>query len=178
MKITAQRSSRRSRRSTPGSGGRWRSWGRRPPRSEGGMTRLETLMELKFIDSSCSSCSSHGDRTRNPLLSNSSRRCLDQQHPPPLLQGLITIIHIHISYIAINAIITIVIIVTVTVIIIIVTVITILLLLLLSLLLVLLSLSFRPAGGAARRRLRPGAASWRCAAACRTPGRHHLILIH
>ena len=50
---------------------------------EGGMIRLETLIELKFIDSSCSSLSSYCNDTNSSLSSNSRQRYLSQRYPPP-----------------------------------------------------------------------------------------------
>ena len=52
--------------------------------SEGGRIRLDTLTELKFLDSSCSSLSSCWNSTNSSLLSNSRQQYLSQQHPPPL----------------------------------------------------------------------------------------------
>ena len=50
---------------------------------EGGMIRLETLIELTLINSSCSSLFSYWNSTNNYLSSNSSRLYLNQQYPPP-----------------------------------------------------------------------------------------------
>ena len=54
-------------------------------RSEGGMMRLETLIELKCLDSSFSSLSPYRTQTSDSLSSNSRQLHLSQQHPPPLL---------------------------------------------------------------------------------------------
>ena len=50
---------------------------------EGGMTRLETLIELKFVNSSFSSLSSYWNLTNSSLSSNSRQQYLNQQYPPP-----------------------------------------------------------------------------------------------
>ena len=50
--------------------------------SEGGMIRLETLVELKFLNSSCSSSSYCRNQTNGSLSSNSRQRYLSQQYPP------------------------------------------------------------------------------------------------
>ena len=62
-----------------------RLWFRRLLISDGGMIRLETLIELEFINSSCSSLLSHWKKTDDSLSSDSSRQHLNQQYPPPLL---------------------------------------------------------------------------------------------
>ena len=54
-----------------------------PP--EGGMIRLETLIELIFLDSSFSSLSSSLNWTSGPLSSNSRQQYLSQQYPTPPL---------------------------------------------------------------------------------------------
>ena len=57
----------------------------RPRDSEGGMMWLETLIELKFLNSSFSSLSSCWHWTNGSLSSNSRQQYLSQQYPPPLL---------------------------------------------------------------------------------------------
>ena len=51
-----------------------------------GMIRSETLIELKFLNSSFSSCLSDWRYTNDSLSNNSSPRYLNQQYHPPLLQ--------------------------------------------------------------------------------------------
>ena len=53
--------------------------------SEWGMTRSETLIELKFVSSSFSSSSSYWNITNSSPSSDSRQRHLSQQYPPPLL---------------------------------------------------------------------------------------------
>ena len=53
--------------------------------SEGGMIRLETLIELNLFNSSFSSLISYCNRTNIYLSSSSGRQYLDRQYPPPLL---------------------------------------------------------------------------------------------
>ena len=53
--------------------------------SEGGMIRLETLIELKFLDSSFSSFLSYRKWTNNSLPSNSGQQYLSQQYAPPIV---------------------------------------------------------------------------------------------
>ena len=48
--------------------------------------RLETLVELEFLNSSFSSLSSYWSQTNNSLSSDSSQQHLGQQYPPPLLR--------------------------------------------------------------------------------------------
>ena len=64
------------------SGGRW---GRRLSYSEGGTIWLETLIELKFLNSSFSSLSSCWNSTNSSLSSISRQQYLSQQYPPTLL---------------------------------------------------------------------------------------------
>ena len=51
-----------------------------------GMIRLETLIELEFLNSTCSSLSSYWNWTNGSLASDSRRQYLSQNSPPPLLQ--------------------------------------------------------------------------------------------
>ena len=53
--------------------------------SEGGIIRLETLIELKFINSGFSSLSSYWNWTNGSVSSDSRRHYLSHQYPPPLL---------------------------------------------------------------------------------------------
>ena len=53
--------------------------------SERVIIRLETLIELKFLNSSFSSLSSSGNLTNSSLSSNSRQQYLSQQYPPPPL---------------------------------------------------------------------------------------------
>ena len=50
-----------------------------------GMIRLETLIELKSLNSSCSSLSSWRNQTNSSLSSNSRQQYLSQEYPRPLL---------------------------------------------------------------------------------------------
>ena len=65
------------------------TWGSLVPEalliSEGGMIGLETLIELKFLNSSFSSLSSRRNWTNGSLSSSSRQQYLSQQYPPPLL---------------------------------------------------------------------------------------------
>ena len=56
------------------------------PLSKGGLIRLETLIELKFVTSSFSSLSSYWNWTNTSLSSDSRQQHLSRQypHPPPL----------------------------------------------------------------------------------------------
>ena len=56
----------------------------RTTQSGGGMIRLETLIELRFINSSFTSFSSCWNSTSSSLSSNSRQQCLSRQYPLPL----------------------------------------------------------------------------------------------
>ena len=49
-----------------------------------GTMRLETLVELQFLNSSVSSLSSYWNSTKHYMPSDSSQQYLSQQYPPPL----------------------------------------------------------------------------------------------
>ena len=50
-----------------------------------GVIRLETLIELNYLNSRCSSLSSYSNLTNSSLSSNSRQQYLSQQYPPPIL---------------------------------------------------------------------------------------------
>ena len=68
-----------------------RSLQRGPQLRKGEQSRLETLIELKFLDSSFSSLSSDRNQTSGSQSSSSRRRYLSQQYPPtPLTAHVIS----------------------------------------------------------------------------------------
>ena len=63
----------------------WEGASKGPSRdSEGGMMRLEILVELKFLNSSFSGLYSYRNYIKHSLSSNLRQQYLSQQYPPPL----------------------------------------------------------------------------------------------